>query len=255
MKLLHERVDALEGDPARLAVLGRVEMAFVETKDHFIGNKVDSHRPRVVRLALALDGEVVAELAPGSREFAEAAKALDKVRRVPLHEMLTEVGVPLQHEGRDFRLEWQELVDLVRAEELFFDGLLDDSDEKTGEAAWIRFRYTRAFKEAPCTREEFDSIRQEFQASAYMTGMDLSDYYAWWRRSQEMMDGDAIAATGLAQAGRLLDAWSNDRDPKSLKYWLCRNLEVHPRHRPAFEQLVDERVAETAGDAPASPAP
>lgn len=255
MKLLSERVDALEGDPARLAILGRVEMAFAETKDHYTGDKVDSHKPRVVRLALALDGEVVAELAHGSREFAEVAKTLDKVRRVPLHEMLTEVGAPLQHEGRDFTLAWQELVDLAQAEELFFEGLLDDSDEKTGEAAWIRFRYSRAFKEAPCTREEFDSIRQEFRASAYVAGMDLSDYYSWWRRSQEMMDGDAIAATGIKEASRLLDAWSNDRDPKSLKYWLCRNLEVHPRHRKAFEQLVDERVAAAGGDAPASPAP
>lgn len=255
MKLLRERVDALEGDPVRLAVLGRVEMAFAETKDHYAGKKVDSHKPRVIRLALAFDGEVVAELAPGSREFAEAAKTLEMVRRIPLYEMLTEVGAPLQHEGQDFTLAWQELVDLDRAEELFFAGLLDDSNEKTGEAAWIRFRYTRAFKETPCGRDEFDAIRQEYSASAYVAGMDLTDYYAWWRRSQEMMDGDAILGSALAEAVRMLDAWSNDRDPKSLKYWLCRNLAVHPRHRPAFERLVDERVAAATDDAPASPAP
>lgn len=227
----------------------------VESRDHFSGGRVDAYKPKVVRLSLALEATVVAELVPGSREFSETAKVLDKVRRIPLHEMLTEVGGAVPHKGQDFRLDWQELVDLARADELFFDGLLDDSDEKTGEAAWIRFSYTRAFKEAPCARDEFDAIQREFCASDYVGGMDLGDYYSWWRQSQKMMTGAEVSENALAAAGRMLDAWSNDRDPKSLKYWLCRNLEVHPRHRPAFEQLVDERVAATAGDAPASPAP
>ncbi|GJD87849.1 hypothetical protein BHAOGJBA_1354 [Methylobacterium hispanicum] len=255
MELLSERVKALGGDPAEFAIVGRVEMALAGTKNHYGGSKVDSHKPRIVRLALAVNGDVVAELAAGSREFAETAKALKAVRRVPLFEMLTEVGVPLRREGEDFRLAWQELVDLLRAKELLFVSLLEDGGEKVGEAAWIRFRYDRAFKETPCTQVEFEAIRQEFQASRYVTGMDLSDYYSWWRRSQKMMDGDAIAATGLAEAGRLLDAWSSDQDPRSLKYWLCRNLEVHPRHKAAFEQLVDARIRVSAGDVPNSPSP
>lgn len=255
MELLNEQVEALCGDPADLSIVGRVEMALAGAKDHYAGRKVESYKPRIVRLALAVGSDVVAELAPGSREFAETAKALDEVRRVPLYEMLTEVGVPLRQEGVEFRLAWQELVDLMRAEELCFESLLEDSDEKVGEAAWIRFRYDRAFKETPCTQVEFEAIRQEFRASSYVTSMDLSDYYSWWRRSQNIMDGDAIAAAGLAKAGRMLDAWANDQDPRSLKYWLCRNLEVHPRHKPAFEQLVDARVQVSGGDVPNSPSP
>jgi hypothetical protein len=253
MKLLTERIDGIGIDAGRLTVVGRVEMAFVESRKHYSGSMVDAYKPSLVRLAIEVDDAVVAEVAPGSREFAEAAKTLGQIRRLPLFEMLTEVGKPLAREGQDFRLAWQEMVDLARAEALFLEGVFDDSDEKTDEAAWIRFRYTQAFKDAPCSRSVFDEIRREFAASRFVTGMDVDQYYTWWRRSQAMMDGEALSESALAQAGRMLEAWKNDNEPRSLKYWLCRNLEVHPRHRLAFERLVDERLAARAVDGPSSP--
>lgn len=253
MKLLTERIDGFGIDAGRLAVVGRVEMAFVESRKHYSGSMVDAYKPSLVRLAIEVDEAAVAEVAAGSREFGEAANTLRQIRRLPLFEMLTEVGKPLQREGQDFRLAWQEMIDLVRAEELFLEGIVEDSDDKSDEAAWIRFRYTPDFKDDPCSRSEFDDIWSEFKTSKFVASMGVAQYYAWWRRSQTMMDGEALTGSALAQAERMLEAWKNDNDSRSLKYWLSRNLEVHPRHQPAFERLVDETLAARAGDVPSSP--
>jgi Arc/MetJ family transcription regulator len=255
MKLLTQRIDGIGIDPERMTVVGRVGMSFVESRKHYSGSMVDAYRPSLVRLAIEVDDAVVAEIAAGSREFAEAANTLKQIRRLPLFEMLTEVCKPLQQEGQDFRLAWQEMIDLVRAEALFLEGIVDDSDEKSDEAAWIRFRYTLEFKDAPCSRSEFDEIWGEFKTSKFVASMGVDQYYAWWRRSQTMMDGEALTDSALAQAGRMLEVWRNDNDPGSLKYWLCRNLEVHPRHRLAFERLVDERLAARVVDGPSTPNP
>ncbi len=255
MKLLTERIDGFGIDAGRLAVVGRVEMAFVESRKHYSGSMVDAYKPSLVRLAIEVDEAAVAEVAAGSREFGEAANTLKQIRRLPLFEMMTEVGKPLQQEGQDFRLAWQEMIDLVRAEALFLEGIVEDSDDKSDEAAWIRFRYTPDFKDAPCSRSEFDDIWSEFKTSKFVASMGVDQYYAWWRRSQTMMDGEALTDSALAQAGRMLEAWKNDNDLGSLKYWLCRNLEVHPRHRLAFERLVDERLVSCTGDEPIAPTP
>lgn len=255
MLLMKERVARTGADPELCTIEGRVEMAFVETRDHHAGSKVDAYRPRVRQLAFR-SGDDVVEIRAGSREFQELVETLERIGLMPLHEMIWEAGQPFEHPGADFRIAYRQMSDLAHAEDLFMKGILDDDDEASLEAGWIRFRYTGAFQAAPCSREEYVDIRREFASSRYAVGMDTGAYYGWFRKSERMLDGEAIAAETLQQAERMLEAWKENPDAASVKYWLCRNLGVHPRHRSGFESLVDERfAARTAEAGPTSPTP
>lgn len=255
MKLLNERVVRTGVDLEHCTLEGRVGMAFAATRDHYSGSKVDAYQPRVERLALRSASELV-EIRPGSREFQEIVEEIGRIGLMPLHDMIEEAGKPFEHPGVDLRIPYRMMADLAHAEELFMKGILDDDDEASLEAGWIRFRYTGAFQADPCTREEYDALRTEFATSRYAVGMDTGTYYGWFRKSERLMDGEAISAETQHQAEGMLEAWKDNPDPRSVKYWLCRNLGIHPRHRPAFETLVDERfAARTTQAAPASPAP
>lgn len=255
MLLLKERVARTGADPERCVLEGRVEMAFAETRPHYAGGRVDAYRPSVQRLALR-SGDDIVEIGAGSTEFQEIVETLELIGLMPLHEMIEEAGKPFEWTGVDLRIPYRQMSDLVHADDLFMKAVLDDDDECSLESGWIRFRYTAAFQAEPCTREEYCALREEFAGSRYAVGMDTGTYYDWLRKSERMMDGEAISVETRQQAESMLDAWKENTDPGSVKYWLCRNLGIHPRHRPAFETLVDERFATRAAeDAPSSPTP
>src|SRR3546814_6082788 len=78
--------------------------------------------------------------------------------------------------------------------------------------------------------------------------MDLGDDYNWYWRSADHLDADGrLTTTTLERANSMLDAWSNN-DADSNRFWLTRNLEVHPRHMAAFHDLVDARSGVAADD-------
>lgn len=255
MMLLKERVAAMGADLERCVIEGRVEMAFVEPRLHYTGAKIDAYRPKVQRIAIR-SGDDIVEIPAGSEEFREIVETLELIQLMPLHEMIEEAGRPLEHPGADLRIPYRQMSELAHAEDLFMKSILEDDDDAFLEAGWIRFRYTKAFLAEPCTRDEYVVLRQEIADSRHAVGMDAGTYYGWLRKSERMMDGEVVAAETRQLAESMLEAWKENPDPLSVKYWLCRNLGIHPRHRPAFETLVDERYEARATEAaPVSPAP
>jgi hypothetical protein len=146
------------------------------------------------------------------------------------------------------------LIEVGNADRAFRRATMSGDRDAAEEAAWVKFRHGRSFRASPCTREEFIGIRREAIASDHLASMGLSDYYDWWRESLAHVapDGELTDAAREA-AGRLLDAWlPGDRDLDSLLFWTCRNIEppAHPRHKPLFQALVEERLAELAPPSP-----
>jgi hypothetical protein len=84
----------------------------------------------------------------------------------------------------------------------------------------------------------------------------LTDYYAWWRRSKALLDGEGFNGETQALAERMLESWRGDKDPESLVYWMVRNIGLHPRHRHLAERMVAEHLdAEAPAEGPAAPGP
>lgn len=111
------------------------------------------------------------------------------------------------------------------------------------------------FIKQPCTQELYNDLRSEFASNGYSTGMDFMDFYQWFRRSESLLDASGnIFGEVRKDMVKAIKAWHETSGDKpdfreQTLYWACRNFEVHPRHRRAVEQLMNEAIT-PAGNKP-----
>jgi hypothetical protein len=111
------------------------------------------------------------------------------------------------------------------------------------------FQLTSAYLKAPCSFAEFLSLHKE-RSDLDHVGLTFKDYYDWFRNSEKMLDGQgAINAETSTRVTSMLTRWGTERPADNSKYWLCRNLEVHPRHKALFHDFIDAFYAQNLGNA------
>lgn len=243
MDLLRDHIAASGSDAEGLVIAGVVGLSFAETKDLYSGGKVDEYRKVVLSLHLMREEEIVLSLSPDSPVFADTAKWLERINQLPLYTKLVTHGDPAPTDQSGFAIPLKKANILASADKAFYQALMSGDEARLEEVAWIRFQQSKAFERDPCSREFFLDLRKEFIALSYLGTLGFSDYYNFYRRSARHLDDDGnLKPETLAQANSMLDAWSG-QDTESHRYWLIRNLDVHPRHRAPFYALIDARAS------------
>jgi len=248
MKTLTDHLQANGIPTDGLVIHGRQGMQFLQTQEHDIsGHMVDIHVPRVKSLSVRRGDEVVLDVPPDTPMFHDIARTLSLTGRLPLgQELSAKPGEAVKERLTEFSVPYALVVTLRKEQDDQLEAFLDRNRGFLEEGAWTNFQRTQAFADHPCSREFFQELHAEFKASQYSTSMGVDDYHRWHQSSLGLLDGDgAMTPEALGKATRLLDVWQ-DKDPKDAEYWLCRNMGVHPRHRPLFAALIEERQQASA---------
>ena len=252
MDVVREKVAALGLDRDTLRIEGVRSLRFKETRTTVSGHEADEYEAYCSRLVLrSPDAEFVLE--PGSAEFKALERALAH-HRLPLYATLVEAGATAPDNAASFAFSFAVIDDFKRIDDEWFDALLSGDEAKTYEMEWQRFHFSAAFKKTPCDRETYDMLRTALADGGHLRTMDFGQYYDWYVKSSVKVDAEgAPTPEAAAEAERIVDAWlTGTMDAKQMKYWLCRNLSIHPVHRSGFEAMVDEK---TSTPRPAATAP
>lgn len=243
MDVVREKVAALGLDRDTLSIEGIRSLRFKETRTTVSGHQADEYEAYCSKLALrSPHAEVVFE--PGSPEFKEIERAV-AFHRLPLYDILVERGSAAPDNTATFAFFYAKIDDFQRLDDEWLDSLLSGDDKKTYELEWQRFRLSTAFEKTPCSRETYDMLRTALADGGHLRTMDFGQYYDWFVRSSVKVDAEgAPTPEAAAEAVRIVDAWlTGTMDATQMKYWLCRNLSIHPVHRAGFEAIVDEKTA------------
>lgn len=243
MDAVRERVAALGLDREGLRIEGVRTRRFKGTRETIMGHQADEYEAYCSRLSLrSSDAEVVLE--PGSPEFNSVENALSH-HRLPLYDLLVEPGSPAPEETASFGFAYARVDDIYRLDDEWLDAVISGDDAKTSELEWQRFRLSTTFEKAPCDRQTYDRLRTALLDGGHLRSMDFSQYYDWYARSAAKFDEQGEPSPELAaEAERIVDVWlTGTMEPDQIKYWLCRNLSIHPLHRAALETIVDEKTA------------
>lgn len=168
----------------------------------------------------------------------------------------------------ELSLDLMRLVNYIDLGRKFFDTMLDlESDAANAtrkDLMFERFKLTAAFESSPCPRELFLDLMQERRAGAWDV-IGPIDYYQWFRRSEKLFDDQGnITPDSQARFTQAVKAWvATGGEPtqewlENKKYWARRNFEVHPRHYPIVDALVEKVALEFRAESPAAlkpPAP
>lgn len=252
MDVVREKVATLGLDREALRIEGTRSLRFKGARKTTMGNQADEYEAYCSSLALrSSDAEVVLE--PGSAEFKEIERAVAH-HRLPLYDMLVEPGAAAPDDTASFAFSYARIDDFKRIDDEWLDALLSGDDAKTYELEWQRFRLSAVFDKTPCDRETYDRLRTALADGGHLRTMDFGQYYNWFVESSVKVDAEgAPTPEAAAEAERIVDVWlTGTMDAKQMKYWLCRNLSIHPVHREGFEAIVDEK---TVSPRPTPPAP
>ncbi len=246
MQQLRDMIEAEGLAAADLTIGGRMARKFGQRTTNGDGSECDEWVPYVADLSISRAGQVIQQLDASSDAFAELAKTLTSVVKLPLHSVYVPVDAAGPVETASFSYPYPVIDALAKADEQFFEALITGNAEQFNEVAWVRFQHSPEFAQGVWTRDAFIALKREYAASDYAIGLGLNEYIAWYMSSAEALDASgALKPEVVAKAESMLDAWS-DTDADGQKYWLNRNLEVHPRHKELFDQLVDDRMAARA---------
>lgn len=109
-------------------------------------------------------------------------------------------------------------------------------------AKFGEFKLTSEFSERECCFDEFVTLRDEWIDGDWATVTTFADYYDWMTRTMGMVDvnGEMLPEVRV-QAEKMLAAWEG-RSEEDLRYWLTRNLEIHPHFYATFHNLIKETI-------------
>ncbi|AOG03286.1 hypothetical protein [Bosea sp. RAC05] len=246
MQQLRDMIEAEGLAPHDLVIAGRMSLKFGKRTTNVYDEECDEWVPYVADLSISRAGQVVQHLDATSEAFVELAKTLTSVVRLPLHAVFVPVDAAGPAETASFSYPYGMIDALAKADDVFFEALITGNAEQLNEVAWTRFQHTAEFAQGAWTRDAFIALKREYAASDYAIGLGLNEYIGWFMKSAEALDpSGALKPEVVAQAESMLDAWS-ETDTEGQKFWLSRNLEVHPRHQALYGQLVDDRLAAKA---------
>jgi hypothetical protein len=240
-------------DREAIVIAGTRMLAFSRSLKTAAGVPADEYVPYCASLALTWNGSKV-EIDPSTVAFVQLEAAI-RHHRLPLDVTLVEQGADAPQESEDFAISYAIVDDLSIIDDEWLQAIVTDDQERLDEVAWQRFRYSDAFFRRPCSRETYDLLLAGLdEGPEHLRMMPIDQYYDWYADSSLMIGDDGrLAPDAEAQAGSMIEAWLSlptPLDADAIKYWLCTNLCVHPLHRQAFEELVDEK---TPAVAPVSP--
>lgn len=129
---------------------------------------------------------------------------------------------------------------LIELAEEALDATIDNDMERLYQAKYQRFQMTDAYKENPCSADEYVALFIEMVDLNYVVAMEFPSYYQWFSRSAQMLGADGnLTEDARKEAMSLLAQW-RAIGPDTAKSQLCRVMKVHPRHRAPFYSLADE---------------
>ena len=144
----------------------------------------------------------------------------------------------------------ERLARYIALDDEWFDLLIEGDDPRAErrikQLNFEKLMLQEGFIQQPCSQGLYEELRAEFVSEGYLVGMQFMDYYQWFRRSEALFD-DAGRITGdtRAEMERVITDWhATDKDKATFRentcYWVCRNFEIHPRHREAVGCFIDE---------------
>jgi hypothetical protein len=249
MKLIRDYLASHGVDGRDLIVSGRATLEKTGTARGFSGFLMDRYDPALQELSLHRGELTWMRLEPGTPMFEELARTLLELKLVKLFPRDVSAGAKAPQDEAFICIPFAKLDELARAEEELAEALYVRDEQRALEAQWTKFRHSETFERHPCGREDFLALFREFQASDYVRAMPFADYYTWYLRSAEMLDADdALKADSGETAVAMLEGWKGG-EIEAHKDWLAHRFRVHPRHRGAFDALVDGVVAKGAEEA------
>lgn len=252
MEAVRSKIAEAGLDRLDIVIEGVQSYRFKKSVTTVSGNAADDYEAYISGLQLKANETTVA-LPPDSVEFREMASALSKTRfSLPLYNILVEAGAPAPTKTQEFKFNYAKVEDICTLDDQWFDALLADDKDTIREVEWKIFQLTASFTKAPCSKETYDILKDALADSRYLTVMSFGQYYDWFVRSSSKLDANGeMTAESEAEANRLIEAWlPGTMDGEEIKYWLSRNLSIHPVHRAPFEALIDERVTSSRPEAP-----
>lgn len=252
MEAVRSKITEAGLDHLDIVIEGVQSYRFKKSVTTVSGNAADDYEAYISGLKLKTNETTVA-LPPDSVEFREMASALSKTRfSLPLYNILVEAGAPAPTKTQAFKFSYARVEDICNLDDQWFDALLADDKDTLREVEWKIFQMTASFVKTPCSKETYDTLKDALSESGHLTVMSFGQFYDWYVKSSVKLDADGkMTAEAEAEANYLIDAWlPGTMDGEEIKYWLCRNLSIHPVHRAPFEALIDERVATSRPEAP-----
>lgn len=226
------------------------------------GTLCDHYRLGIARVDLLVDGQPVGRIdsstqPPAAFEALQAA-LLDEGQLPYVIPRLVKHGEPVPVTNETFDLTWHTLSERVQAHAALLNSLLRKDRDGVAQASFRKFQQSQAFAKHPCDQVFYQGMREEFIASDYTGGLSFGDYYEWFHASARYLTPAGSLNDAAVERVRDFLGHRTDNDLDAARYWLHRNLEVHPRHHALFDVEVDrqheQRTLEQASRREGSPA-
>lgn len=238
----------------------RVVPVWKQTKVTVSGAICDEYEAAIDQVKFLRAGELVAQLSsegrwPERMTFESLVKTIKDDVSIPyLFHPLIEKGGEAPTVSQPYRLSWHRLTELVQAEDEFLEGLINNDDELLNRGNFRRFKQSAVYKSHPCSEAFFTELHTEQKDSRHLA-TSAAEYYAWFVRSAtRITDEGALTAEAKVELHRVLTTWANLSEERQCS-GIYRNLEVHPRHRPAYGAEIGAFRSATSSVAPVELAP